>query len=395
MAATTKPVEQATKAMVDLCNFVRGLYPGQNFIPLHEPRFIGKERAYVMDAIDSTFVSSVGKYVDQFEAMVRDYTGASNAVATVNGTAALHIALMLAGVKKDELVITQPFSFIATCNAISYIGASPVFVDIDKDTLGLSAEALKEFLKDHTEIRQGHCYHKNSGKRIAACVPMHSFGHPAKLDKLIEVCTQSHIPLVEDAAESIGSTYQGRQTGTFGLLGTYSFNGNKTITCGGGGIIVTNDVELGKMAKYLTTQAKVPHRWDFVHDHIGYNYRMPNLNAAMACAQMEQLDNFINNKRELAQLYKNHFEQQNELTFVVEPQDSYSNYWLNAIICQDKNHRDALLSYSNDNGVMTRPAWQLMHKLDMFRDCLRGELPVAEWIEERLVNIPSSVRIDV
>jgi perosamine synthetase len=396
MAATTEPVTEskASKAIIDLCNFVKDLYPGQDFIPLHEPRFIGKEREYVMDAIDSTFVSSVGKYVDRFEAMVRDYTGAASAVATVNGTAALHIALMLAGVKKDELVITQPFSFIATCNAISYIGASPVFVDIDKDTLGLSPEALEAFLKEHTETRQGQCYHKPTGKRIAACVPMHSFGHPARIDQLIEVCTNYHIPLVEDAAESIGSTYKGKQTGTFGLLGTYSFNGNKTITCGGGGIIVTNDVNLGKMAKHLTTQAKVPHRWEFVHDHIGYNYRMPNLNAAMACAQMEQLDNFISNKRALAQLYKSHFGQQNELSFVTEPQQSCSNYWLNAIICQDKTHRDALLSYSNDQGVMTRPAWQLMHKLEMFKDCLRAELPVAEWVEERLVNIPSSVRVN-
>jgi perosamine synthetase len=387
----TQPVVSATISA--LCNFVKGLYPGQGFIPLHEPRLIGKERDYVLDAIDSTFVSSVGKYVDQFEAMVKEYTGAASAVAVVNGTAALHIALLLAGVEKGSLVITQPFSFIATCNAISYIGADPVFVDIDKNTLGLSADALQAFLEEYAEVKQDKCYHKITGQRIAACVPMHSFGHPVEIDRVVEVCNKYHIALVEDAAESIGSTYKGKQTGTFGQLGTFSFNGNKTITCGGGGIIVTNNIELGKMAKHLTTQAKVPHRWDFVHDHIGYNYRMPNLNAAMACAQLEQLDKFITNKRELALLYKTHLQNQNEISFVTEPEGAISNYWLNAILCKDRAHRDAVLCYANDNCVMTRPSWQLMHKLVMFENCLRAELPIAEWIEERLINIPSSVRL--
>jgi perosamine synthetase len=377
--------------MQDLCNFIRTLYPGQDFIPLHEPRFTGKEREYVMEAIDSTFVSSVGKFVDQFEAMIREYTGAKFAVATVNGTAALHMALLLAGVKKEELVITQAFSFIATCNAISYIGASPLFIDIDKSTLGLSAEALEEFLKEQAEKRLGNCYHRETGKRIAACVPMHSFGHPAEIDRLVAICRAWHIPLVEDAAESIGSTYQNKQTGTFGLLGTYSFNGNKTITCGGGGMIVTDDENLGKLAKHLTTQAKVPHRWEFVHDHIGYNYRLPNLNAAMACAQMEQLNAFIAEKRKLAAQYKEHVQGQGDLQFVEEPPGARSNYWLQAVFCKDRAHRDALLQYSNDQGVMTRPAWELMHRLEMFKESPRTALPVSEWVQDRLVNIPSSV----
>jgi len=396
MSVTFKPVSQENYSLVipKLCQFIKELYPEQEFIPLHEPRFIGNERKYVMDAIDSTFVSSVGKYVDQFETMVRDYTGASYAIATVNGTAALHMALLLAGVKRDELVITQPLSFIATCNAISYLGATPLFVDIDRLTLGLSADALGEFLLNETESRLGNTYYKETGKRIAACVPMHTFGHPAEVDRILELCYRYNIPLVEDAAESIGSTYQSKQTGTFGLLGTYSFNGNKTITCGGGGMIVTNDEVLGKMAKHLTTQAKVPHRWDFVHDQVGYNYRLPNLNAAMACAQMEQLDHFMKNKRELAAMYQKHLKQQGELEFVQEPTDSQSNYWLNAVLCQDKKQRDELLSYSNNYGVMTRPVWQLMHRLEMFKDCPRTNLPIAEYVEERLVNIPSSVRIN-
>ncbi len=378
--------------MQDLCNFIRSLYPGQDFIPLHEPRFTGKERAYVMEAIDSTFVSSVGKFVDQFEAMIRDCTGAGYAIATVNGTAALHMALLLAGVEKDSLVITQPFSFIATCNAISYLGATPFFIDIDPNTLSLSADALSSFLQEQSETRNGKCYHKASGRRIAACVPMHSFGHPAAIDALADTCQRYHIPLVEDAAESIGSTYQGRQTGTFGLLGTYSFNGNKTITCGGGGMIVTDDPALGKLAKHLTTQAKVPHHWEFVHDHIGYNYRLPNLNAALACAQMEQLDGFIDNKRHLASLYHDHFKEQQELTFVKEPAGARSNYWLQAVLCKDRAHRDELLTYTNENGVMTRPAWELMHRLEMFKNCPRAALPVAEWVQDRLVNLPSSVQ---
>lgn len=395
MSPTPAPVSQANiaAAIPALCDFIKALYPSQDFIPLHEPRFIGNERKYVLDAIDSAFVSSVGKYVDQFEAMVRDYTGAASAVATVNGTAALHMALLLAGVKKDELVITQPLSFIATCNAISYLGASPVFVDIDQQTLGLSADALEDFLQQETEARSGHTYHKPSGKRIAACVPMHTFGHPAEMDRLAEICGRHHLPLVEDAAESMGSTYQGKQTGTFGLLGTYSFNGNKTITCGGGGILVTNEQALGKMAKHLTTQAKVAHRWDFVHDHIGYNYRLPNLNAAMACAQMEQLNDFIAHKRALAGLYQKHFDRQPAFTFVQEPKSARSNYWLNAILCQDRSQRDKVLHFSNDHGVMTRPVWKLMHRLEMFKHAPRGPLPVAEWLEERLVNIPSSVRL--
>ncbi|PBQ31526.1 aminotransferase DegT [Sphingobacteriaceae bacterium] len=370
---------------------IKELYPGQDFIPLHEPRFWGNDKAYVADAIDSTFVSSVGKYVDRFEEMIREYTGAKYAVAAVNGTAALHMSLVLAGVKRDELVITQPLSFIATCNAISYLGAEPVFVDIDKSTLGLSPDSLKDFLQNETEVKNGGCFHKRSGKRVAACVPMHTFGHAVALDELMEICNTYSIPLVEDAAESIGSKYKGKHTGTLGLLGAFSFNGNKTITCGGGGVIVTDDESLGKLAKHLTTQSKVPHRWEFKHDNIGYNYRMPNLNAALACAQMEQLDNFVTNKRELAAIYKEAFKTMSS-TFFTEPENSYSNYWLNALLLKDKEERDEFLTYTNDNGVMTRPVWTLMTNLPLFKHCINHGSENAQFIEDRLVNIPSSVR---
>lgn len=369
---------------------IKSLFPGQDFIPLHEPRFVGNDKAYVLDAIESTYVSSVGKYVDRFEEMIRNYTGANYAVATVNGTAALHMSLILAGVKRDDLVITQPFSFIATCNAISYIGAEPLFIDISKTTLGLSAEKLESFLVSETETKNNVCCHKASGKRISACVPMHSFGHPAELNELVTICERYGIPLIEDAAESIGSFYNNRHTGTFGLLGAFSFNGNKTITCGGGGVIITNDEKLAKLGKHLTTQAKVPHKWEFNHDHIGYNYRLPNLNAALACAQMEQLDSFLENKRELSLKYKSFFRNQ-PVTFVEEPINSESNYWLNAILFNNRRERDEFLTQSNANGVMTRPAWELMHRLPMFKNCVRGDLSNAEDIEARLVNIPSSV----
>ncbi len=383
------------KMFEEVVTFIRNYYnTPEGFIPLHEPRFTGNDKKYVMDAIDSTFVSSVGKYVDKFEEMIREYTDAKYAIATVNGTAALHMSLLLAGTKRDELVITQPLSFIATCNAISYIGAEPLFVDVDMDTLGLSAEKLGLFLKDKTEIKNGLCYHKQSGKRIAACVPMHTFGHPVAIDKIAELCTRYKIALVEDAAESIGSTYKGKHTGTFGLLGAFSFNGNKTITCGGGGVIVTNDEQLAKLAKHLTTQAKVPHKWEFVHDHIGYNYRLPNLNAALACAQIEKLEEFVLNKRELASQYQQLFSDKPEFHFYVEPKESRSNYWLNVVLLKNKTKRDEFLTYTNEHGVMTRPAWALMNKLEMFKQCICEDVSNAIFIEDRLVNLPSSVRIN-
>jgi perosamine synthetase len=371
---------------------IKSFFPNQAFIPLHEPRFTGNDKAYVMDAIDSTYVSSVGKYVDQFEAMMRDYTGAKYAIACVNGTAALHMSLILAGVKRDELVLTQAVSFIATCNAISYIGAEPVFIDIDKSSLGMSPVSLQLFLNENTRIENGQCIHIGTGKRIAACVPMHTFGHPIDIGTILEICNTYAVPLIEDAAESIGSKYKGQHTGTFGLLGAFSFNGNKTVTCGGGGVIVTNNEAIAKLGKHLTTQAKTPHRWEFNHDHIGYNYRLPNLNAALACAQMEQIDDFIKNKRALSSMYQQFF-QGTDIEFVKEPIDTQSNYWLNAILLKDKAEQIKFLTESNDNGVMTRPIWTLTNKFPMFSHCIQDDLANSRDIENRLVNIPSSVRI--
>jgi perosamine synthetase len=376
----------------DTISFIKSLYPKKDFIPLHEPLFIGNERKYILDAIDSTFVSSVGEYVNRFEKMMAETAGTKYAIATVNGTAALHIALILAEVKQTDEVITQALTFIATANAISYIGARPVFIDVDKETLGMSPNNLKNFLNEFGERKKdGFTYNKLTGKRIKACVPMHTFGFPCKIDELVDICNIWNITLIEDAAESIGSYYKGKRTGSFGLMGTFSFNGNKTITCGGGGALITNNEAIAKLAKHLTTQAKVPHAWEFNHDHIGYNYRMPNLNAAMACAQLEQLNSFINNKRQIAKRYDTFFENNRQIKFVNEPVNSKSNYWLNCILLNNKTDRDVFLKATNEHGVMTRPAWTLMNKLTIFNDCQHDGLKNSEFIEDRLVNIPSSV----
>ncbi len=375
--------------------FIRELYnEPAGIIPLHAPVFKGNEKKYLFDCIDSTFVSSVGEYVNRIEKDVAEYCGAKYAVATVNGTAALHIALLMAGVKPDDEVITQPLTFIATANAISYCNAKPIFIDVDKDTMGLSTEKLEHFLKNHTKWDSSTSKLLNTltSKPISACVPMHTFGHPCQIDEIVEICDKYGIPIVEDAAESIGSYYKKKHTGSFGKLGVLSFNGNKTITCGSGGIIVTDDEILAKKAKHITTTAKIPNRWEYKHDMIGYNYRMPNINAALACAQLEQLDDFIENKRKLAETYKEYFDSIG-IDFFVEPDNSKSNYWLNAIILKDRIERDEFLKYTNENGVMTRPIWTLMNKLDMFKDCQTDNLKNSEWLEDRVVNIPSSIKI--
>jgi perosamine synthetase len=384
--------DQSLDAFTRVIDFIKSLYPAQGTIPLHEPRFTGNERRYVLDAIDSTFVSSVGAYVGRFEEMMQEITGAKYAIALVNGTSALHIALKLAGVRQGDLVITQPMTFVATCNAISYLGAEPLFVDIDKTHLGMAPDALEELIREAVVVRDGAAYHKPSGRRISACLPMHTFGFPVAIDHIVALCASCHIPVVEDAAESLGSFYKDRHTGTFGLLGTFSFNGNKTVTCGGGGIIVTNDEALGKRAKHITTTAKMPHPWEFWHDEVGYNYRCPNLNAALACAQLEQLEGFVQNKRATAARYAAFFED-TAFTLVQEQPDSFANYWLNTLLLPGPAERDAFLEMTNRAGVMTRPVWTLMHQLPMFEKCPRMPLPNSEDIAARAVNIPSSVRI--
>jgi perosamine synthetase len=371
--------------------FVQELYNTKEFIPLHEPRFLGNEKKYLNDCIDSTFVSSVGKYVEIFEKEFAKKIGSKYAVATVNGTSALHIALILANVTSSDEVITQPLTFIATCNAISYIGAKPIFVDVDLDTMGLSPELLELFLTDNCVVVDDQCINKTTNKIIKACVPMHTFGLPCRIDELQQICEKWHISLVEDAAESLGSYYKDKHTGTFGRLGIFSFNGNKIVTSGGGGAIVTDDAALAKRAKHLTTTAKIPHKWDHVHDEIGYNYRMPNLNAALLVAQLEQLDMFVEQKRDLALAYENFFDSYEGIDFITEMKNSKSNYWLQAIILKESDKRETFLQYTNSNGVMTRPIWKLMSELDMFKDCQSTELKNAKYLQERVVNISSSV----
>ena len=376
-----------------ITTFIQDIYKTKEFIPLHEPKFIGNEKKYINDCIDSTFVSSVGKYVDRFEKEFAQYVGSKYAIATVNGTSALHVALLLADVKEDDEVIMQPLTFIATCNAISYTGAKPIFVDVDLDTMGLSPKSLQEFLEANCEVIANNCINKITNKTIKACVPMHTFGHPCRIDEIKEICENWYISLVEDAAESLGSSYKGKHTGTFGRLGAFSFNGNKIITSGGGGVIVTDDKELAKRAKHLTTTAKVSHPYEYKHDEIGYNYRMPNLNAALLVAQLEQLNSFLENKRALTKEYAQFFQNMDDITFVEERKDTHANYWLQAIILKDVNQRDAFLQYTNKNGVMTRPIWTLMNELEMFQTCQKTELPNAKYLEQRVVNLPSSVRI--
>ncbi len=376
----------------DIVKFIHELYETDEMVPLHVPIFRGNEKKYLNECIDTTFVSSVGKFVDRFEEMMVDYTGTQKAVVCVNGTNALHMALLLVGVERDDEVITQALTFIATCNAISYTGAHPVFIDVDEDTMGLSPDAMEAWLKENAEIKGDSCYNKRTDRRIKACVPMHTFGHPVHLDKLVEICKRYHLELIEDAAESLGSFYKGKHTGTFGKIGAISFNGNKTITTGGGGMLLFQDESLGKFAKHLTTQAKIPHRWEFVHDHIGYNYRMPNINAALGCAQLEQIDDILANKRETAEKYKLFFSDKENIHFFTEPEGSSSNYWLNAILLSDKEEQIKFLEYTNDHAVMTRPIWELMNRLPMFKDCETDGLQNTAWFADRVVNLPSSVR---
>ena len=377
----------------DLIKFIRDWYQTDQFIPLHEPRFKEIDREYVLDAIDSTFVSSVGEYVNRFEHDLAKYLNVKRTVVTVNGTAALQVALRLAGVKAGDEVITQPLTFVATANAIAYNNASSIFVDVNRDTLGLCPDALEKFLDQNAEKRGTNTFNKTTGNRIAAIVPMHTFGHPCRMGRLIDLADQWNIPVVEDAAESIGSSILTKHCGTFGKAGVLSFNGNKTITCGGGGAIITNDDNLADRAKHLTTTAKVNHRWEYIHDELGYNYRMPNLNAALACAQLEQLDVILSDKRELANEYNMFFNKTDWCDFFREPDGCTSNYWLNAVITSDKKQRDDLLKATNDAGVMTRPIWQLLSNLGMYKKCQKGDLKNALWLQDRIVNLPSSVRI--
>ena len=388
----------------DIVRFIRTLYSQPDgLIPLHAPVFQGNETKYLEDCIKSTYVSSVGKYVDRFEEKMAEYSGAKHAVACVNGTSALHLALKLVGVGPETEVITQPLTFIATANAILYCGARPVFVDVDLDTMGLSPGSLTTWLKHNSKQVKDPLSGKwatinaKTGRKVAACIPVHTFGHPCRIDEIVAICNEHNIMVVEDAAESLGSFYKNQHTGTFGAIGVLSFNGNKIVTTGGGGMLLFQDEKLAKHAKHLSTQAKIPHPWEYNHDEMGYNYRMPNINAALGLAQLEQLPVFIKKKRTIASQYKEFFDTQigndggDKNTFFVEPPNSTSNYWLNCILFPDKSARDDFLKYSNEQGIMTRPAWKLMNDVEMFIVCETGSLYHSVSLSDRLVNIPSSV----
>ena len=369
--------------------FARRIY-GEDFIPLHRPVFEGNERQYLVDCIDSNFVSSVGEKVGEFERRLAKFTGSNYAIATVNGTAALHVATELAGVRPGDEVITQALTFVATCNAISFAGASPVFVDVDMDTMGLSPLALRSFLEENAEKRANGAFNKLSGKKISACVPMHTFGFPLRVAEVAAICADWGVAVIEDVAESLGS-YVGRQhTGTFGAMGTFSFNGNKVITTGGGGAIITDDPDLAKRAKHLTTTAKVPHGYEFNHDCVGYNYRMPSINAVLGCAQLERLDEILIVKATIANLWREFF-QSFDVKFCESLDQTTANHWLNAIVLDSKQDRDEFLQITNDLKVMTRPIWRLMSELKMYKHCQNDGLKNSLWLQDRVINIPSSV----
>jgi perosamine synthetase len=379
------------KSYKDTITFIQDVYNTKDFIPLHSPTFGGNEKKYLLDTIDSTFVSSVGPYVDKFEVMMAEVSKTKKAVAVVNGTAGIQVALQLIGVKHGDEVITQALTFVATANAIVYNGAAPIFLDVDLDTMGLSPKAVAEFLEEFGDLHEDGCYNRKSGKKISACLPMHTFGFPVHLDELKEICDVWKIPIVEDAAESLGSEYKNKPTGSFGDIGVFSFNGNKIVTSGGGGAIVTNNENLGIKGKYLTTTAKVPHAFEFFHDELGYNFRMPNLNAALACAQLEQLDSFLKNKRKIALTYKSFFDA-NGIQFRTELTSTKANYWLMCVQLENLKERDVFLKETNNNKVMTRPIWQLLFRLPMYANCQKDKQLNAQFLEERIVNIPSSSR---
>ena len=380
------------KKNTNTIKFIRDTFSSKDkFIPLHEPRFMGNEKKYLLDTIDSTFVSSVGAYVDKFESMMQNISQTQKAIAVVNGTSGIQVALRLVGVKAGDEVLTQALTFVATANAIAYNRAKPVFLDVDLDTMGLSPVSIQNFLEEYGEIREEGCYNKKTGNKIAACLPMHTFGFPVRINELIRICEEWKIPVVEDAAESLGSEYKGQPTGSFGEVGVFSFNGNKIVTSGGGGAIVTNNADLGIKAKYLTTTAKQPHAYEYVHDELGYNYRMPNLNAALACAQLEKLNWFLEKKRKLAKSYEEFFEG-TDVKFRTELPETKAYYWLMCVELENRKARDLFLKETNEAKVMTRPIWELMFRLPMYQDCLKDEQLNAKFLVDRIVNIPSSVK---
>ncbi len=363
---------------------------GKEFVPLHEPTFNDKEVEYVTDCVKTGWVSSVGAYVNRFEEDLAKFVGVKRAVAVVNGTAALHIALKVAGVKAEDEVLMPSLTFIAAANAVSYLGAVPHFIDVSMNTLGVDADKLKIYLEQIGKLQNNQLYNRETGRRISALVPMHTFGHAADIEGLLKVCEMYNLTLVEDAAESLGSYYNGKHTGSFGKVSAFSFNGNKIMTTGGGGAIVTDDDAIADYAKHLTTTAKIPHRWAYEHDEIGFNYRMPNINAALGCAQLEKMPLFIQQKRELKKQYEQWLAGIEGVQLFEEPANTRSNYWLQTILLDEQFNRDEVLGFLNEQGVMSRPIWNPMHHLAIYQNCPKSDLSVTDQLNMRVVNIPST-----
>ena len=379
--------------MKKLISFIKKMVDSKESIFLHEPIFEGNEKKYLCDAIDSTFVSSVGPYVNKFEKMISKVTGAKYSVATINGTSALHAALLVAGANNETEIITQPLTFVATANAISYTGSKPIFIDVDKDTMGMSPRKLRKFLENNSKIIKGKCINKKTEKQILACVPMHTFGFPCRIQEIKSICDEFNISLIEDSAEGLGSKIKNKSIGTFGLMGVFSFNGNKIITTGGGGVIITNNPIIYNKIKHITNTSKVLHKWEYVHDEIGFNYRMPNINAALGCAQLEKLDEKIQRKNKLSIIYKNYLKN-SSIIFFEGIKNSKPNNWLMTIIFSSKEKKEKFLALSNESNVMTRPVWRLMNRLEMYNRCECDNINNSIWLSDRVVNIPSNLKIN-
>jgi aminotransferase in exopolysaccharide biosynthesis len=376
----------------EITAYIKNLYPNQTPVLLHCPEFFGNEKRYLEECIDTKYVSYIGRFVAGMEDKIKEITGAKFAVALVNGTSALHILLLAIGIRPGDEIITQSLSFVATSAAIVHAQGIPVFVDVEQNTLGMSPDSLNDFLAEYATIADGKCFNRKTGKQIKAVIPMHTFGHPVRIDEIQKICDKYSLLLIEDSAESLGSFFNGKHTGTFGMASILSFNGNKLATTGGGGMVITNDEAIANKIRYISTTAKRPHRWEFYHDEVGYNLRMPSLNAAVGLAQLEYFDRILENKRKTARIYQQFFNKIG-IKFITEPDKAKSNYWLNAILFDDRKQRDEFLEYSNDNDVQTRPAWTLLHTLPPYQHCQHTEVPNAEYIADRLVNIPSSVRV--
>tara|TARA_Y200000002_G_scaffold383206_1_gene404009 strand:+ start:2552 stop:3718 length:1167 start_codon:yes stop_codon:yes gene_type:complete len=376
----------------NLISFIRDIYKTKGVIPLHEPLFNGNEKKYVLSAINSSFVSSVGKYVNELESRIAKFTGSKYAIATCNGTSALHISLIINGCDTNTEILTQSLSFVATSNAIMYCGAKPIFIDVERDTLGMSPECLQSFLEENCEIRNdGKCWNKRTNRIISACLPMHTYGFMLRINEIKKICKSYRIPLIEDSAESMGSYLDKQHSGTFGAVSAFSFNGNKIMTTGGGGMIITDNKIYAKTAKHLTTTAKISHEWNFIHDSVGYNYRMPNLNAALGLAQLEQMKNFIKKKKKISTMYKK-FADQNNLKMISGIKNTKPNNWLNILLAKDLKQRDLILRETHNHNILTRPAWEPLHLLKMYKNCQKQRLKNTMWLYKRIVCLPSSVK---